>query len=285
VDITLAKGATLVGVGLLAGMVGGMLGIGGSVIFIPALGQLFPQTGYGVFAAAALICNVFVGAGGAVGHWRNRRVILQVVRLIVPLGVVAALAGVFAANALEKRLDRVLWLVFGAVCCYMLYNNARRLLRRHQPAAMSAGEAVDPKKVNLPRTLPVALPAGFLAGMLGIGGGVYSVPSQQLFLGMPQKNAIANSSATMIVFCLIAAVVKNLTLALPPGGSHWHPLALAGLLVPPAVVGAFIGGHLTHRLPDRLVRGIFTAFIAWTIYKCFFAKGDLIGLVRGWLGP
>ena len=286
-DYTVAKCAILAGVGVVAGMAGGMLGIGGSVVFIPALAQLFPETGYGVFAAAALVCNVFVGAGGAVGHMRNRRVIPRVVKMIIPLGIAGAVVGVLVANVLEKGFDRVLWLVFGAVVCYMLVNNVRRLFRGGHPPALTSGDALEAQKVTVSRASAVALPTGLLAGMLGIGGGVYSVPSQQIFLGMPQKNAIANSSATMVVFCAIAAVVKNVTVQLPTGYTHWDPLALAGLLIPFAIVGAFVGGHLTHRLPERLVRGLFVGFLVWTAYKCFFVNGDLPGLIAelGRSGP
>jgi len=284
-DYTLARCATLVGIGLVAGSAGGLLGIGGSVILIPALAQVFPDVEYGLFAATALICNVFVGAGGAVGHWRNRRVIPKVVWMIIPMGVAAAVAGVFAANALERGYTRVLWLVFGLVVCYIVYNNILRLFRTGGAQALTTGDRLDPAKVHLAGASAVALPTGFLSGMLGIGGGVYSVPSQQIFLHMPQKNAIANSSATMIVFCAIAAVVKNVTVNVPAGFTHWDPLRLAALIIPSAAFGAFLGGHLTHKLPDRLVRGIFIAFLVWTLHKCFLVKGDLPGLIQGWLAP
>jgi len=283
-DYTLARCATLVGIGLVAGSAGGLLGIGGSVILIPALAQVFPNVEYGLFAATALVCNVFVGAGGAVSHWRNRRVIPKVVWMIIPMGVAAAVTGVFAANALEQGYTNVLWLVFGLVVCYIVYNNLLRLFRPAGPKALTTGDRLDAAKVCLARASAVALPTGFLSGMLGIGGGVYSVPSQQIFLHMPQKNAIANSSATMIVFCAIAAVVKNVTVTLPPGFTHWDPLRLAALIIPSAAFGAFLGGYLTHKLPDRLVRTIFIAFLVWTLHKCFFVKGNLPGLLQGWLG-
>ena len=281
--MTVGQVAVLAVVGLVAGVAGGMLGIGGSIVFIPALGLLFPGVGYGLYSATALICNVFVGLGAAIGHWRHRRVIPQVVRLIVPLGVVAALGGVFAANCLERYgLDKVLWGVFGLVVCQMILDNVRKMFQR-APPVLTTGDAVDGRRVNLVRALPAALPAGLLAGLLGIGGGAYSVPSQQMFLDMPQKNAIANSSVTMVVFCAIAAVVKNAT-GLPAGVSHWEPVALAGWLVPSAILGALVGSRLTHALPERLVRGLFLAFLGWTAYQCFFEKVKVAELLGGWLG-
>lgn len=274
----------LAAVGFVGGMVGGLLGIGGSVIFIPAMDALLSGGRadlYVVWAGAALVCNVGVGAGGALGHWRSRRIIPGVVRLLIPLGIAAAIVGVLAANTVPPR---ALWIAFGAVCVAVFYRNVRKLLSRQETAALDASAELDRSRVNLPRASAVALPTGFLAGMLGIGGGIYNVPSQQIFLGMPQKNAIANSSASMVAFCTIAAIVRNSTLP-PIDGVAWHaPLLLAAVLVPTAVVGAMAGGHLTHRLPDRLVRLVFTGFIGWTIWKCFVGKGDLPGLVADWLG-
>jgi len=284
-EFTAGRVAVLIVTGLVAGIGGGMLGIGGSVIFLPILGRVFPDASYNVFAAAALICNVFGGMGGAIGHYRNRRVIVSVVKRIIPLGIVAAIAGVLAANTLGRHgLDKVLWGVFGAVVCFMVYNNVRKLFGRGHPAALDAGDDLASLRVTLPRVSAVAVPTGFLAGMLGIGGGTYSVPGQQIFLDMPQKNAIANSAATMVVFCSIAAVVKNLTVSLPDGMTHWAPIHLAALLVPSALVGAYIGGHLTHKLPDRLVRALFTAFLAWTAYECVFSKSGLSTMVAAWFG-
>lgn len=286
-DYDSARIGILAAVGLVAGIAGGMLGIGGSVVFIPVLGMVFPGVGYGVFAAAALICNVFVGAGGAIGHWRNRRVIAKVVKMIYPLGIAGAVVGVLVANALEKQFDSLLWVIFGVVICYMVYNNVRKLFHRNTPAALSADDDLPLENVTWPRVSGVALPTGFLAGMLGIGGGTFSVPSQQIILDMPQKNAIANSSATMIAFCAIGALVKNVTMTLPEGVSHTDPLILAALLIPPALLGAFLGGHLTHKLPDRLVRLLFIAFLLYAGKESLFADRKGMAFFRrvgDWLG-
>lgn len=271
----------LVAVGLVGGLLGGLLGIGGSIVFIPAMGQLLGsgrKDMFVVWSAVALICNVFVGAGGAFGHWRNRRIIPQVVKRIVPLGTAAAIVGVLAANVLDGR---VLWLIFGAVVCYMAYISVLKLFHKSESAAIRSGDDLGSINITWPRVSAVAAPAGFLAGIIGIGGGIFSVPSQQMLMHMPQKNAIANSSITMIVFCSIAAIMRNLS-PLPAGVTHADPLKLAAILVPPALVGAFLGGHLTHRLPDRLVRALFIGFLVWTAYKSFVKEADIPGLLRDW---
>jgi uncharacterized membrane protein YfcA len=271
----------LAAVGLVAGALGGMLGIGGSVIFIPAMGELLGRGRNDLFlvwAATALICNVFVGGGAALGHYRNRRVIPRVVKMIIPLGVAGAVVGVLAANVIPPRY---LWLIFGVVVGYMIYRQVGKLFSKSEPDALRHGDSLEGIHTSWPRVSLVAGPTGFLAGMLGVGGGIYSVPSQQLILDMPQKNAIANSSTTMVVFCAIAAVVRNLTLVPPEGITRLDPLILAAVLVPTALVGGFFGGHITHKLPDRLVRAIFVGFLLWTAYKCFIPKGRILEFFSG----
>lgn len=278
VELTVADIVLLSLIGLLGGGLGGLLGIGGSIIFIPLMDQLFQgrlsQTPgvYHLWAATALLCNVFVGGGAAVSHWRNRRILPRAVKMIVPLGVAGALAGV-ATRIVMPPL--ALWVVFGAVVLYMAIRNAQKLWKRQELKAMASHEACQLPKLTWPRMVPVAGVTGYLSGILGIGGGIFSVPAQQLLIDMPQKNAIANSAATMPVFCAIAGVLS--LMALPESMNWVMAVKLTGVLVPSALVGAYLGGHMTHRTPDRLVRAVFVAILFWTAYKSLLLKTGIIG--------
>jgi len=263
--------AALVAIGLVGGLVGGLLGIGGSIIFIPAMAQLLGggrQELFVVWSAVTLITNVFVGAGGAFGHWRSRRIILPAVWRIVPLGTAAAILGVQIADYLGGR---ALWILFGGVVCYMAYDSVMKLLHRSEPSALQSGDTLGSIRLTWPRVSAVSVPVGLFVGITGGGGGVFCVPGQQMFMGLPQKNSIANSSVAMIALSSVAAVVRNMK-PLPEGIDHSMPLILAAILVPPAMIGAFYGGHLTHRLPDRLVRIVFLGFLLWTAYKSLLPK-------------
>jgi uncharacterized membrane protein YfcA len=117
------------------------------------------------------------------------------------------------------------------------------------------------------RKTAVGLPMGLLAGLLGVGGGVLAVPGQQLALRMPLRSAIGTSAATILCISWLGAILKNARLG---ENGDWHTsLLLAAMLTPTAIIGSFIGGHLTHRLPLKLVRGAFVAFLVASAYKIF----------------
>ncbi len=276
VELTTIDVIMLLIVGLVGGGFGGLLGIGGSIIFIPMLDQIFAgrlsQTPgiYNLWAATALVCNVFVGGGAAVSHWRNKRIIKRAVLMIVPLGVAGALIGVGARLAVSQV---VLWIILGIVVLYMALRNASKLWKGQESKAIDSDQECHLPKLSWPRMTLVGGVTGFLSGILGIGGGVYSVPSQQLLLDMPQKNAIANSASTMPVFCGIAGLLSVLAL---PDELRMTALLLAGVLVPAALAGAYLGGHLTHHTPDKLVRLVFIAILLWTAYKGLLVKTGLV---------
>ena len=99
------------------------------------------------------------------------------------------------------------------------------------------------------------------------GGGSLAVPAQQIALRVPLRNAIATSAATIATVSWIGAIAKNAQLG--DNGSVTRSLLLAACLAPTAMVGAYVGGHLTHTLPLRIVRGAFIATVLAGAAKMF----------------
>ena len=100
----------------------------------------------------------------------------------------------------------------------------------------------------------VGFPAGLLAGLLGIGGGIWAVPSQNMGLGVRLRNAIANS-ACMIVFVAIgAAIVQSVAVERMSDLRAIDGWSLTLFLAPGALLGGWIGAGLTHRIPTGGLR-------------------------------
>ncbi len=102
----------------------------------------------------------------------------------------------------------------------------------------------------------VAVPTGIAAGLLGIGGGIVAVPLQRRFLNIPLRQAIANSATLIIAISFVGATAKNYAYAMQNGGGL-DALILAAVVVPTAIAGSMTGSQLTHKLPIRLLKGIF----------------------------
>ncbi|HLA83456.1 MAG TPA: sulfite exporter TauE/SafE family protein [Thermoguttaceae bacterium] len=259
-------------VGFVAGVVGGLLGLGGSIIIIPVMILYLSYTGrytgstQHLLQSAAMICNVFVAAPSSLAHWRAGAIIGPVLRVLVPTGVIGILAGVAASNSPLFARQNGLYLAIllaGFFLMVAVYNVARAMSRHDLTAEF------DPRQ-HFPAWKIVAcgLPMGFLAGLLGIGGGTICVPAQQLLLRMPLRHAIANSAVTILFMIAVGAVYKNITLA-EHGESVLGSLRLAAAIIPTAIVGGYLGGRLTHILPRQVLRIIFIFFMLLLAFLTF----------------
>ncbi len=248
-------------VGLLAGMLGGLLGIGGSILMIPAMTHFFGPQQH-LYQAAAMIVNFFVVLPALWQHARAGAVMGGVVRRMAPLAVVAVVVGVVAS---ESPLFRgggqaYLMILFGVFLVYVGGRQLARMVRVGQQAQVE-GE-FDAKSGGWRAGLLAGLPTGFVAGLLGVGGGVICVPLQIRLLGMPLRNAIANSTATIVTLSCIGAFSKNYALEINhPEYTVAASLGFAAALIPTAIVGSLIGARLTHKLPLTVLRVVFVAVL------------------------
>ncbi|HRX83628.1 MAG TPA: sulfite exporter TauE/SafE family protein [Phycisphaerae bacterium] len=249
-------------IGFFAGVLGGLLGIGGSIVMIPAMTELLGPQQH-LYQAAAMIVNFFVVLPAVIQHHRAGAIMGGVVRRMAPMAVVAVVLGVGASEWSVFRGRGQAWLVllFAAFLCYVAVRNLLKLRRSEQHHA-AEGAPFDPQRDGWKAALVAGLPTGFVGGLLGVGGGIVCVPFQNRFLNIPLRNAIANSAATILTLSLIGAFTKNWALATQhPQYTVAEPLKLAGMLIPTAMVGAWIGSRLTHVLPIRALRIVFTVFL------------------------
>lgn len=126
-------------IGLAAGLAGGLIGVGGGVLFVPGL-VLFLGLGQLDAQATSLLAVVLVGAVGAWRQGRYGNLRLRdgvIVGLLSPLGV---LAGTVAANLASERL---LQLSFACVQLVFAFQLARRAMnpapKPDSPSAASNG--------------------------------------------------------------------------------------------------------------------------------------------------
>jgi uncharacterized membrane protein YfcA len=284
--------------GVVAGVLGGMLGIGGSIIMIPVMVVLC-GIGQHLAQGAAMIVNVCVAVPSAIRHLQAGAVHGRVVAAMIPAAVVGVVGGVAVSDlgVFHGAGEGLLTGLFGLCLFYVLYRKVVILARPAGEALYEGGGAATISRSvvargddgggdddnhdddnddrsgsddnglgddnsftagrigGVPGGTVVGGLAGFFGGLLGIGGGVVAVPGQQVVLHMPIRNAVANSAATMICLSIIGASYKNYLLV-QGGVSLGRPVAMAAVLAPGAIVGAYIGGGLTHTVPTRYVRAV-----------------------------
>ena len=280
--MNVTDGFILAGLGLGVGTLGGMLGVGGSTLLLPALAIVFGPNQH-VYQAAAMLVNLAIAVPATLRHRGAGAIMPRVVRWMLPASVLGILVGVAASNApLFRGTDGGIWLQrgLGVFLLYVVWVNACRLRREWRPAEPPADPGTRAAGVNTARAMEsgsgvgsggVGLGMGLLAGLLGIGGGALAVPLQQSLLRIDLRRAIANSAAVMCGSAAVGAIYKNATL--PRHGSPeaplfwWSALTLAAIIAPLAFIGGRMGAGLTHRLPLRWVRAVFAVMLLGAAIK------------------
>jgi uncharacterized membrane protein YfcA len=260
-------------IGLTAGLLGGLLGIGGSIIIIPGMIFYFSYTAQGYsgqaqheLQAAAMICNLFIAAPAAAAHRRANAIMKPVVVRLIPAALAGIFLGVAASNSstFARENGRYLAMILSGFMAYVVVYN---LVRLSDTGRLS--KHFDPaERISMWKIFLVGLPMGLTAGLLGVGGGALCVPAQQIFLRIPLRRAIANSATTIAFTAIFGAIYKNATLSLH-GVSVGSALHLALLLSPPAALGSYIGGRLTHMLPRKVLRIAFIVLMTVVSIQTF----------------
>lgn len=178
----------LLAAGAAAGLIAGLLGVGGGVIIVPALYHLFGVLGVGdavrmkLAVGTSLATIVATAWSSASAHWRRGTVDTGFLRGFGPFIVAGVLAGSAAASTVRGPVLTVMFatLALGISAQLAFGNPAWRL-----------GE-------DLPRgwlRAAIGTTIGAVSAMLGIGGGVMTVPVMTMY-GAPGKRAVGTSAAT-----------------------------------------------------------------------------------------
>jgi uncharacterized membrane protein YfcA len=252
--MTPLQGISISGLGLAAGLIGGLAGVGGSLVMLPGLHFLSIRAApedHHLFVAAAMTVNVAVAVPSAIQHAKAGAVRRDLLPTLLVAALAFIIAGVLASNRVSGDALTIALAVFILGYCAMNLWRLSRAKHDHAPG--------DERSTRL-RLLFCGACAGSVAGLLGLGGGVVLVPLLQVLCRVPLRQSIATSSAVICLTATIGAAIKLGTLS-QHDRSVAAALTLAGLMAPTAVVGGILGARLTHRLPLRAVRAVVTVLL------------------------
>ncbi|MEM5787774.1 MAG: sulfite exporter TauE/SafE family protein [Syntrophobacteraceae bacterium] len=240
------------GMGTIAGVLAGMLGIGGGQVIVPMLVFAFTLQGIPnehimhLALGTSMASIIFTAVSSFWSHHKRGAVHWDVVRRIVPGILLGTFAGSFLAARMSTNSLKVFFVIF-------IYYVAAQILMNKKPKAA--------------RTLPGALgmfgagnTIGVASSLVGIGGGALSVPFM-LWCNITVHKAIGTSAAIGFPIAIagtVGYVFNGLHVAGLPDyslGFAYLP-ALAGI-VAGSVVTAPLGVRLAHSLP---VGGLKRAF-------------------------
>jgi len=240
-------------IGLGAGMLGGLAGVGGGVVMIPLMVGVLGLTQHQAHGTS-LMSLVFTGLAGAVAYSTRGHVDVTAALALAGPAVLTAGFGARYAHALpEWQLKRS----FGAFLVVVI----ALLVLKPWLVGLSAPAAGVSKVALLAGAGAIT---GFLAGMMGIGGGNVMVPAMVLLAGFSQVLAQGTSLLAMVPAGLAGARehwrLGNVVRRLLPG------------LVPGVLLGTWIGSAVAVRLDEGALRAIFVGVASYSAFRSLRAR-------------
>ena len=230
----------LAALGFVGGVLAGVAGVGGGIVFVPTLVYV---AGWNIkeAVAASFVIIVFSSLSGTIRNARsedpaNWRAAALFALTVAP----ASLIGVFISNISSVSVVQV---TFAGILLALAYPTARG----------SSGPSESGRKIPVVLVLVAGVGIGALSGLVGVGGGVVMVPLMVLGLGLSTKQASSTSLAVILFTGIVASIGYIATgfsdlLSLPP-------------LVVGSMVGAWLGVRLRDWLPERAIRLGFAGFM------------------------
>ncbi len=234
-------------IGVVAGFMSGLFGVGGGVLIVPALVALCRLDQRRAVATSLLAIGPLAVAG-VTGYALHREVDVY---LAVPL-VLGTIVGAWIGAALLPRvsLPALRWLFAAAT----LAAAARLLLDPGVPV----GDVRD-ELWQLAILVPIGIAVGVLAGLTGIGGGAVMVPIMQLGFAVPAALAKGTSLLVVLPTALVSGW-RNLRVRLGSvRDAAW--IGLSGM------VAAFAASAVSVRLPAVLADVLFGAFLIFVALR------------------
>ncbi len=252
---TLAGGLVLVGI--FAGLMAGLLGIGGGIVMVPALHYaaetlgVAPQHQMHLAVGTSLSVIMVTSLTSVITHWRHGAVDTSVLRSYGPGVLVGVLAGTLIAAVVSGA---VLTVVFAVAALAVALNMARG-----EPAHILGSVMPGPKASGA-----LGLLTGVVSTLAGIGGGAMTVAILTLY-SMPIHLAVGTASAVGVLVSLPGALgfvaIGWHAQELPPFTLGYVNIAAFAVLAPVTAVMAPVGARLAHRTPQKGLARIFAAFL------------------------
>jgi uncharacterized protein len=244
-------------VGVAAGFFGGLFGLGGGIIVVPALYFLYkaaafhPEVMMNLAVGTSLATAVFTATTSTWAHHRRSAVQWPAVWLFAPGILAGGLLGGLAAGAIPASGLRVFFGLFEIAVAWQLLRNWKP-----KPSRQLPGPAV---------MVTVGALFGALSAVLGIGGGTLTVPFL-VWCNIGMRESVATSAAVGLPITLAGAIGHVLAgwgqAGLPPGSTgHVYWPALAAIAVT-SIFTAPLGAHLAHSLPVATLKRAFAVVVA-----------------------
>ncbi len=262
--LLLLMAVLLMAIGAFAGVLAGLLGVGGGIVLVPAFFYAFSVLGYEgpqlmqLCLGTSLATIIVASIRSVLSHNKKGAVDWDILKTWAPGIVVGAVIGVTVASTLRST---ALQAIFGGLAIvvglYMTFGNKNWRLAEAMPIGVTRA-ALSPS-------------LGFLSVLMGIGGGSFGVPVMSLY-NTPIHRAVATAAGFGVIIA-VPSVIGFLLLkqeTAPPFSIGSVNFIAFGLVIAMTLVTAPYGAALAHRMdpgPLKKVFGVFLTLVALNMIR------------------
>jgi uncharacterized membrane protein YfcA len=247
----------LTAIGLGIGVYGTLVGLGGGVILLPVLLFLFPGTPPEVLTGISLSVVFLNAFSGTLAYIRQRRIDYRSGFLFALATIPGTVIGVWLLKYISASAFRSIFGVLLLAISLLIFLRPQLEAPRLLSGRGSVCSLTDSSgkrfiyRVNRVLGTSISFLVGFVAGLLGIGGGVIHVPAMVYLLCFPVHVATATSHF-ILVFTTLTGVLSHV--AFYSGIGDWLVVIFLALgIIPGAQLGAYVSRHLHGNLIVRLL--------------------------------
>ncbi len=264
-------------VGIFAGTIGSLFGIGGGLITIPIMTLFFGLSAMDA-AAASLVGIVATSLGGTKFYLENKVTNIRVGLFLEISTVIGAISGALIAGYLQE------WAIMGIFALVMIISG----VRMYTAKTPDIGDTVrtEPEKSefvyrdmkrdfeigynlhNKYKGFAICSLAGVISSITGVGGGVIKVPIMNIVMNVPIKAAMATSSYMIGITAFSGAIVYLLT------GNML--LDVAAFLAVGSFIGSLIGVNLSKRFESKSLKKYFGIMVIIISIVMFLQAGGVL---------
>lgn len=260
----------MLGVGIFAGTMGSILGIGGGMIVTPIV-TLAMGLDIKYAIGASIIAVIATSSGSTIAFLKDDVLNLRVAMFLEIATTIGAIIGALLTGAFEPM---ILYILFGSLLVFSSWNMYRKMRSGQEVLQQvhadkwaekfnlnssyydkNTKQQVDYQVENVPGGFLIMLGAGLASGMLGIGSGAFKVMAMDGAMKMPLKPSSATSNLMMGVTAAASATVYFFNGSIRPDLAVSLALGILG--------GSTIGTRIMQILPSKIIRLIFIPILLY----------------------
>lgn len=259
----------LLAIGCMGGFLSGLLGVGGGIIFVPALFFSLSSLGFSeehamhIAIGSSLAVVMATGSMSAFSHYKRGGVDIALLRAwSVPIVVGVLLGAVVASSVKSAVLKEIFAGMTLLIALYMAFSKDRT-------------DVVPLRFLTQTVQKFLAGVIGLVSAMLGVGGAILTVPLMN-YIGLPMARAVGTGAALGVAVAVPGVLSYMVTgflsgEALPPWSIGYVNLLTVAMIIPSSMLLAPLGVKVSHNMPRVMLRRVFAAVLMIVSVRMFLS--------------